>query len=355
MLNSSFLLPVSKNIMHSLINNEWTQPALASCHILKWIGGCLCFIFIFGIILNSFILCVLLNKKQLQSPINLFIVALSSVDLIHALFGIPLPLTSNFACQWLYGKYLCYYEGFIAYSVGMIGLYLLTALSLNRYWIIVTPVQSKYSTFQTIYVSIFLAIVGGLFWAIVPMFGWNYYTLEGVLTSCSVRWQDRTLNVISYNICMFLFGYIVPLFILIFCNTKIYLEVFNVSKRSSKWGNCLTRTRSRRKQELEKHVAKTVIFIIVTFTIAWTPYASVAFISSFFSPTLISPLGGTLPAIFAKSSICFNPLVFILTNSHIQSTVFQQKKKTSHTSESTSSKNKIDQRQSLRLQLLPVS
>ncbi len=34
--------------------------------------------------------------------------------------------------RWLYGKYLCYYEGFMAYFVGMIGLYLFTALSLNR-------------------------------------------------------------------------------------------------------------------------------------------------------------------------------------------------------------------------------
>ena len=35
--------------------------------------------------------------------------------------------------RWIYGKYLCYYEGFITYFVGMIGLYLLTALSLNRF------------------------------------------------------------------------------------------------------------------------------------------------------------------------------------------------------------------------------
>jgi len=37
------------------------------------------------------------------------------------------------------------------------------------------------------------------------------------------------------------------------------------------------------------------MFFLVTFTIAWTPYAIVAFISSFFSPALISPLGGTIP------------------------------------------------------------
>jgi hypothetical protein len=36
-------------------------------------------------------------------------------------------------------------------------------------------------------------------------------------------------------------------------------------------------------------------FLLAGFFIAWTPYAIVAFISSFFSPSLISPLGGTIP------------------------------------------------------------
>ncbi len=53
----------------------------------------------------------------------------------------------------------------------------------------------------------------------------NDYTLEGVLTSCSIRWQDRTLNVVSYNIGMFIFAYILPLVIIIYCNIKIYLKV----------------------------------------------------------------------------------------------------------------------------------
>lgn len=53
----------------------------------------------------------------------------------------------------------------------------------------------------------------------------NHYALEGVRTSCSVRWQDRTFNVISYNIFMFIFAYIVPLIIMLYCNIKIYLEV----------------------------------------------------------------------------------------------------------------------------------
>jgi len=100
MLNNSFLLFITQNLFNSSIDNEWTRPALASCHILKWIGFYLCFVFIFGIILNSFVLYTLIKRKYLQSPINIFIIALSSTDLADALFGIPLPLTSNLACRY---------------------------------------------------------------------------------------------------------------------------------------------------------------------------------------------------------------------------------------------------------------
>jgi hypothetical protein len=79
--------------------NQWSPPALASCQILKWIGVYLCFTFIFGIVLNALILCVLLENKRRRSPIDIFIIALCVSDLLAALLGIPLPLTSNLACR----------------------------------------------------------------------------------------------------------------------------------------------------------------------------------------------------------------------------------------------------------------
>ena len=53
----------------------------------------------------------------------------------------------------------------------------------------------------------------------------NDYTLEGVRTSCSICWQDRSANVISYNVMMFVFAYVVPLLVMIYCYTCIYLRV----------------------------------------------------------------------------------------------------------------------------------
>jgi len=100
MVNDSFLLFFKKHVFHSSIDDEWARPALASCHILKWIGGYLCFVFIFGIILNSFVLYKLMKNEDRQSPIRIFMITLSVADLTQSLFGIPLPLTSNLACRY---------------------------------------------------------------------------------------------------------------------------------------------------------------------------------------------------------------------------------------------------------------
>ncbi|UJR33532.1 hypothetical protein I4U23_020976 [Adineta vaga] len=313
--------------MSNCKDQDWERPALASCRILKWIGVYLCFTFLCGIVLNGIILNILREKRHRRSPIDIFIMALCFSDLLAAVLGIPLPLTSNLACRWLYGKYLCYYEGFIAYFVGMVGLYLFTSLSLNRYWMIVTPKRENLVTFRSAYISVLLSIFGGLFWATPPIFGWNDYTLEGVRTSCSICWQDRSTNVMSYNILMFIFAYIVPLFVMIYCNICIYLKVRQASKNRKLWRIHSFSSKLHTKQKrMEQHTAKSIFLIILTFIIAWTPYAIVAFISSFFSPTLISPLVGTIPAIFAKSSIYFNPLIYIITNSHIRGKIYSWRK-----------------------------
>ena len=81
-------------------NDQWARPALASCYVLKWIGGYLTFVFISGIALNAFVLRSLLDKKRSRSPIRVFMIALAFADLMAAVLGIPLPLTSNLACRY---------------------------------------------------------------------------------------------------------------------------------------------------------------------------------------------------------------------------------------------------------------
>jgi hypothetical protein len=67
----------------------------------------------------------------------------------------------------------------------------------------------------------------GLFWAAMPVFGWSEYSLEGAMISCSIEWNKKTTTVISYTMCMGIFVYLIPVFLLVFTNTRIFLIVSN--------------------------------------------------------------------------------------------------------------------------------
>ena len=77
--------------------------------------------------------------------------------------------------------------------------------------------------FKVISLCLFLSLL----WAIFPLFGWSYYTLEGALTSCSVEWADRSWNVWSYNFTIWIFGFIIPLGGIIYSNIKT-LQLVNL-------------------------------------------------------------------------------------------------------------------------------
>lgn len=57
-----------------------------------------------------------------------------------------------------------------------------------------------------------------------------------------------------------------------------------------------------------------VLSIIVCFLISWTPYAVCSMIGQFGDASLLSPLATALPAIFAKSSIIYNPFIYALSH-----------------------------------------
>ncbi len=67
----------------------------------------------------------------------------------------------------------------------------------------------------------FLSLLVTLFFTIWPIFGWSYYSLEKSLVQCSVNWTERSFNVISYNMTMFLLAFLVPFGVIIFCSIRL--------------------------------------------------------------------------------------------------------------------------------------
>lgn len=56
------------------------------------------------------------------------------------------------------------------------------------------------------------------------------------------------------------------------------------------------------------------------FLVAWTPYSIFALSEQFGDPEMITPSLAVLPALIAKSSICYNPLIYVGMNSQVSFT-----------------------------------
>jgi hypothetical protein len=109
------------------------------------------------------------------------------------------------------------------YFVGCSQIYLMTAISIERHYIIEN--QLKKIKKNTMINVIILCLLFSLFWSIAPLLGWSHYSLEDSNTGCCVEYKSRTINVISYNIAMFIFVFIIPFGFILESNIKLLIAV----------------------------------------------------------------------------------------------------------------------------------
>lgn len=77
-------------------------------------------------------------------------------------------------------------------------------------------------------IGLFLVWVFCLFWAVTPLFGWSSYGPEGVQTSCSLAWEERSWSNYSYLILYTLLCFIFPVTVIIYCYSKVLTSMNKV-------------------------------------------------------------------------------------------------------------------------------
>jgi hypothetical protein len=108
------------------------------------------------------------------------------------------------------------------YFIGCSSIYILVFISIIRYLKIKNPINNDNGPkYGLAIIGIAGSCLNGLFWALMPLFGWSEYAPEGAMISCCIEWNKRTLSVMSYNISITIFVYLIPLALLIFTNAHI--------------------------------------------------------------------------------------------------------------------------------------
>ncbi|KAG7465113.1 hypothetical protein MATL_G00172720 [Megalops atlanticus] len=186
---------------------------------------------------------------------------------------------------------------------GIVSLVSLSILSYERYATVLRSTKADVSDYRKAWLCVAGSWLYSLAWTLPPFLGWSSYGPEGAGTSCSVQWQQRSANSVSYVVCLFIFCLLLPLALMVFCYSKILIAVRGVAK--------INMTSAQRR---ENHILVMVVSMVSCYLLCWMPYGVVALLATFGRMGIITPTASIVPSILAKSSTVLNPVIYVLLN-----------------------------------------
>ena len=264
-----------------------------------------------GVVLNVIVCIVYIRNPKLLDSANIFLFNISVGDFIYSIVALPVLVMSNAKGKWLFGEAGCTAYGFITTFFALGSMMNLVGASYERHLTLVKLYRNGEADFgvkKALCVSIILWLYA-LIWSLMPLFGWSSYTLEGIGTSCSIEWRSDNSGDVSYALCLTTACFVLSMSVIIYCYYKSYRALRQLSGLAvQNWGENARVT--QKTIQAERKMAFIIMAITIGFVVAWTPYAIVSLVSMF-GPHLVSDIGASIPAYIAKSSACYNPIIYV--------------------------------------------
>uniref|UniRef100_A0A3Q3AT21 Opsin 7, group member a n=1 Tax=Kryptolebias marmoratus TaxID=37003 RepID=A0A3Q3AT21_KRYMA len=283
--------------------NPFLGNLLYKCGLCSFVFAGVCSLF--G---NCTLLYVSYKKKHLLKPAEYFIINLAVSDLGLTLSLYPLAISSSFYHRWLYGKTVCSIYAFCGMLFGLCSLTTLTLLSMVCFVKVCYPLYGN--RFKSFHGQLLIACawVYALLFACSPLVHWGEYGPEPYGTACCIDWRlsNQHTSVRSYTVALFVFCYILPCCVIVASYTGILLTV-QTSRRTMEQHA----SRQTSKSSIQSIIVKLSVAVCIGFFTAWSPYAVVSMWAAFGQVKNIPPLAFAVPAMFAKSSTVFNPIIYL--------------------------------------------
>ncbi|KAL6267447.1 hypothetical protein P5V15_000523 [Pogonomyrmex californicus] len=290
------LLNLSADLPNDVfILEEWT-----STNIYIFATIVLGFIGFFGFILNLLVIITIIkNANVLWTPNNVILVNMAVGDFLVAALGNPFAMTSAIAGTWFWSHETCLWYAWFMTTMGFASIGSLTVMAMERFLLVTCPMKTL--SIRHAYILAFFVWIYALSLSLPPFFNWGSYGPEAGNISCSVSWElhDSEMHNDSYIGFLFVVGFFLPVIIIISCYCGMIKNLKKIRKRIG--------SKNRR----EKKVTKMVYLMILAFLIAWSPYAILALATQYFY-VQTSRIVAVLPALLAKSSICYNPIIYAI-------------------------------------------
>ncbi|XP_066925346.1 rhodopsin-like [Clytia hemisphaerica] len=261
-----------------------------------------------GTILNLLVIITLLFMitKGDHELRNVILMSLAVSDMLPALFGFSLELTSTDDIMF------CKISAFAVTSSSLSSIMHMVLLMIERAYTIKYPYRAhivlKRKSIMACFVSI--AWIYGTVLGVCPLLGWGNYTHEGVsMKRCSIDINMNTWSVTTYNYSLLLLGYLIPIAASVACYVVIKKEYGKLSEKAVRYQG-KSSLMTQHTMDIQRSFTLMFLVMLLAFLISWTPYA-LCIIYRLCHGT-VSPFVLDISAYFGKSSIIFNPIIYTL-------------------------------------------
>ncbi|XP_045111199.1 compound eye opsin BCRH2-like [Portunus trituberculatus] len=320
---------VPDQIKH-MVHPHWNKfpPVNPMWHYL--LGVAYLFLGAISLFGNGMVILLFLKNKNLRSPANYLVANLAFSDMCMMISQFPFFAYNCFSGGvWMFSPFFCELYACLGSIFGLCSIWSLVFISYDRYNVIVNGVGGSPLTSGKALIFMLFSWAYAVGWSIPPFFGWGKYIPEGILDSCSFDYLTRDWNLRSFGICIFVFDYCVPLFVILFAYMFIVKAIVAHEKAMREQAKKMNVSNLRSNaeanaQSAEVRIAKVAMTNVALWLICWTPYASVVVQGLFFNQDDITPIVSMLPALLAKSASVYNPIIYAINHPKFRLALMKQ-------------------------------
>lgn len=278
--------------------------------------------FLVGIIGNSLIVYSVAQFRRMKSLSNVFLASLATADLILIIFCVPVKFAQLFSYTWTFGAFLCKFVHYIQNLSAICSVYTLTAMSIERYYAIMYPVECRYiCTMSQTKRIITLTWLASILLA-TPVLAVQILKEVGDQENrgywCVRDWSNE-LAWKSYELYMLIIILIIPSLIMSYSYAHICHKLWSVMHNRNTGfpmnanGQQPTIYIDASANKMTQ-VIKMLIVVVIIFVLCWTPILVINVLKAFQLIPLLNY--GHMKAIvttfhlFSYANSCVNPIIY---------------------------------------------